>query len=54
MLRGKKPEAINKRLKMFMYGGAGAGKTTAAIQFPNSYIIDCEKGPATCTRSSRK
>jgi len=29
---------------MFMFGPAGVGKTTAAIQFPNSYIIDGEKG----------
>jgi phage nucleotide-binding protein len=44
MLRAKKPEAVTKRLKLFMYGPAGVGKTTAAIQFPKSYIIDCEKG----------
>jgi hypothetical protein len=44
MLRARKPEAVNKRLKLFMYGPAGVGKTTAAIQFPNSYIIDCERG----------
>ncbi len=44
MLRGKKPEAVTKRLKLFMYGPAGVGKTTAAIQFPNSYVIDCERG----------
>src|ERR1051325_7503693 len=44
MLRAKKPEAVNKRLKLFMFGPAGVGKTTAAIQFPNSYIIDCERG----------
>jgi hypothetical protein len=43
-LRAKKPEAVSKRLKLFMYGPAGVGKTTAAIQFPNCYIIDCEKG----------
>lgn len=43
-LRAKKPEAVVKRLKLFMFGAAGVGKTTAAIQFPNSYIIDCEKG----------
>src|SRR3954464_517167 len=43
-LRAKKPEAVEKRLKLFMFGPAGVGKTTAAIQFPNSYIIDCEKG----------
>lgn len=44
MLRAKKPDAVAKRLKLFMYGPAGVGKTTAAIQFPNSYIIDCERG----------
>src|SRR3954462_8976862 len=44
VLRARKPEAVNKRLKVFKYGPAGVGKTTAAIQFPNSYIIDCEKG----------
>jgi hypothetical protein len=43
-LRARKPEAVTKRLKLFMFGPAGAGKTTAAIQFPNSYIIDCERG----------
>jgi hypothetical protein len=43
-LRAKKPEAVNKRLKLFMFGPAGVGKTTAAIQFPNAYIIDCERG----------
>src|SRR5881227_2421002 len=43
-LRAKKPEAVTKRLKLFMFGPAGVGKTTAAIQFPKSYIIDCEKG----------
>ncbi len=44
MLRARKPEAVEKRLKLFMYGPAGVGKTTAAIQFPNSYVIDCERG----------
>jgi hypothetical protein len=43
-LRARKPESVNKRLKLFMFGPAGVGKTTAAIQFPNSYIIDCERG----------
>jgi hypothetical protein len=43
-LRARKPEAVTKRLKLFMFGPAGVGKTTAAIQFPNSYVIDCEKG----------
>jgi hypothetical protein len=44
MLRARKPEAVNKRLKLFMFGPAGVGKTTAAIQFPNSYFIDAERG----------
>jgi hypothetical protein len=44
VLRARKPEAVAKRLKLFMYGPAGVGKTTAAIQFPHSYIIDCERG----------
>lgn len=44
MLRAKKPEAVTKRLKLFMFGPAGVGKTTAAIQFPGSYIIDAERG----------
>src|SRR5215208_354331 len=43
-LRARKPEAVTKRLKLFMFGPAGVGKTTAAIQFPNSYIVDCERG----------
>jgi hypothetical protein len=43
-LRAKKPEAVTKRFKMFMFGPAGVGKTTAAIQFPQCYVIDCEKG----------
>ena len=44
MLRARKPEGVTKRLKLFMFGPAGVGKTTASIQFPNSYIIDCERG----------
>lgn len=43
-LRAKKPEAITKRLKLFMFSHAGVGKTTASIQFPKSYIIDAERG----------
>lgn len=43
-LRGKQPEEIEKRLKFLMYGPAGVGKTTAACQFPNPYIIDTERG----------
>ena len=43
-LRGKKPEVIEKRLKVLFYGAPGVGKTTAAIQFPKPYLIDTEKG----------
>jgi hypothetical protein len=43
-LRAKKPEAVEKRLKALFYGGAGVGKTTAAIQFPKPYLIDTERG----------
>lgn len=43
-MRAKAPEKKEKRLKMFVYGPAGVGKTIAAIQFPKAYIIDTEKG----------
>lgn len=43
-LKGKTPEVKEKRLKLFLYGPAGVGKTTAAIMFPNAYIIDTERG----------
>lgn len=44
MLKAKKPEVKEKRLKMFVYGIAGIGKTLLALQFPNAYIIDTERG----------
>lgn len=43
-LRGKKPTAIQKRLKALFFSPAGGGKTTAAIQFPKPYLIDTERG----------
>lgn len=43
-LRATTPEKVEKRLKLFVYGPPGVGKTTAAIQFPNSYILDLERG----------
>ena len=43
-LKAENPKAKAKRLKMFVFGVAGVGKTVAALQFPNSYIIDLEKG----------
>lgn len=42
-LKGKIPQKENLRLKAFLYGPAGVGKTLAAVQFPNSYIIDTAK-----------
>ena len=43
-LKATKPEPKEEKLKMLVYGSSGVGKTTAAIQFPNAYIIDCEHG----------
>jgi GTPase SAR1 family protein len=43
-LKGIVPAKIEKRLKLFLYGKAGVGKTIAALQFPNAYVIDTEKG----------
>ena len=44
VLKAKAPEKKEKRLKMFVFGPAGVGKTTACLQFPKSYVIDTEKG----------
>lgn len=43
-LRGSKPKAKAERLKLMMFGPAGVGKTTAAIQMPAPYVIDTEGG----------
>lgn len=43
-LRAKQPEAVQKRLKLFLFGPAGVGKTTACCQLPRPYIIDGERG----------
>ena len=43
-LRGKKPETVSKRLKLLLFGQAGVGKTTAAIQMPRVYLVDTERG----------
>jgi len=43
-LRAKKPTNKTKRLKLFMYGDAGVGKTMAGLQLPMPYIIDAERG----------
>lgn len=43
-LKGKSPENLDKRFKVFLYGAAGSGKTRAALQFGRNYHIDCERG----------
>lgn len=43
-LKAKKPEAVEKRLKLFLFGQYKVGKTIAALNFPNVYAIDTEKG----------
>src|SRR3990172_2963248 len=43
-LKAVKPEAVQKRLKIFLFGAAGSGKTMASIQFPSPYLIDTERG----------
>ena len=43
-LRGTKPRPQDKRLKAMIFGEAGVGKTTACLQMPRPYIIDCEHG----------
>jgi len=43
-LRASKPEDIQRRLKLLLYGEAGVGKTTAACQMPRPYFIDTEGG----------
>jgi hypothetical protein len=39
---------------MALKGPAGVGKTTAALQFPNSYVIDMEKGTDYYSESMNK
>jgi len=43
-LKAKKPETIEKRLKLFLFGSPKVGKTTAELNFPSVYLIDTEKG----------
>jgi len=43
-LRAVAPEALEKRLKVLLYGAAGTGKSTACATFPRAYFIDTEKG----------
>ncbi len=43
-MRAKKPEIKEKRLKLFLFGAPGSRKTTSALQFPKSVLIDMERG----------
>jgi len=40
----KKATTVPTRLKAFVYGGPGTGKTITALSFPNPAVIDTEKG----------
>ena len=40
----RKAKSLPKRLKLFLWGDSGAGKTTLALQFPNPVVIDMEGG----------
>lgn len=35
---------VQKKLKIFLYGNTGTGKTTFSLQFPNPCVIDLERG----------
>ena len=37
-------ESLEKRLKLFVWGDSGVGKTTLALQFPQPVVIDLEGG----------
>ncbi len=53
-LKAKKMEAKEKRLKLFLYGPPGSRKTTSAIQFPKSVLIDMERGSEEYQKSLEK
>jgi len=40
----EKASGIEKRLKIFLWGASGVGKTILALQFPKPVMIDTEKG----------
>ena len=40
----QKAVTVEKRLKLFLWGDSGAGKTTLALQFPKPVVIDMEGG----------
>lgn len=40
----KKAKDADKRLKMYIYGKTGTGKTLTSLQFPSPAVVDAEKG----------
>jgi len=40
----QKAETLKKRLKLFIYGNTGVGKTVLSLQFPKPVMIDLEGG----------
>ncbi len=40
----QKAVSVEKRLKLFLWGDSGVGKTTLALQFPKPVVIDMEGG----------
>ena len=40
----QKAASLKKRLKLFLWGDSGVGKTTLALQFPKPVVIDMEGG----------
>jgi hypothetical protein len=53
-LKAKKPEVKEKRLKLFLFGPPGSRKTTSALQFPKSVLIDMERGSEQYAKSINK
>lgn len=53
-LKAKKPEMKEKRLKLFLFGPPGSRKTTSALQFPKSVLIDLERGSEQYSKSINK
>lgn len=53
-LKAKTPEVKEKKLKMFLFGPPGSRKTTSAIQFPKSVLIDMERGSENYSKSIEK
>lgn len=40
----QKANKVSRRLKMYIYGDSGTGKTVTSLHFPNPVVIDMERG----------